>query len=107
MVLVGPEGHGGLTGVTDQGDHVRVERAVTKGSYSEVLDVRGDDVVVVDEASAARCGAAEDADACVEPGGGVGAAVDEAGAEAGGHLAEASISIAVADWGAWIALGAL
>ena len=67
MVLEGPEGHGGLTGVTDQGDHVRVERAITEWSYSEVLDVRGGDVVVVDEASAARCGAAEDADVCVEP----------------------------------------
>ena len=59
VVLERPEGHGGLAGVTDQGDDVGIEGAVAEGGYGEVLDVRGDDVVIVDEASSARGGRAK------------------------------------------------
>ena len=61
VVLERPECHGGLSGITYDSDNVRIEGAVAEGGYGEVLDVIGDDVVVVDEAPAACGGRAEDA----------------------------------------------
>lgn len=63
VILESPKSHSGLTGVADYCDNIGIERAVAEGGYGEVLDIRGDDVIVVDEASATRGGRAEDAEA--------------------------------------------
>ena len=76
-----------MTWVADDSDDIGVERTVAEGCYGEVLDILGDDMVVVDEAPAARCWGAEYPEACSESRGRIGSAVDETGSEAWVHPA--------------------